>query len=50
MEKTRNSDKFVLDSTREIYIVNNSQETILQIHTHIFSLEVKMVAILTNLN
>ena len=39
-----------LDSTQEIYIPSNSQEQILQMYTHMFSLEVKMVAILTNLN
>ena len=41
---------FTLDSTQEIYVPTDSQETNLQIYTHIFSLEVKMVEILTNLN
>ena len=41
---------FTLDSTQEIYIPSESQETSLQTYTHVFSLEVKMVEILTDLN
>ena len=41
---------FTLDSTQEMYSTSNSQETILQMYTYIFSLEFKMVEILTNLN
>ena len=41
---------FRLDPTQEIYIPNDSQETNLQTYTRIFSLEVKMVEILTDLN
>ena len=40
---------FKLDSTQEIYIPSNGQETSLQPFTHVFSLEVKMVEILTDL-
>ena len=39
-----------LDSTQEIYIPSNSQETSLQTYKHIVSLEVKMVEILADLN
>ena len=38
-----------LDSMQEIYIPSDSQETSLQAYTH-FSLEVKMVEILTDFN
>ena len=51
--KARNPDEicfFTLDSTQEIYIPSNSQETGLQTYSHIFSLEVKMVEILMDLN
>ena len=51
--RARNSDEiclFTLDSTPEIYIPSNSQETGLQTYSHIFSWEVKMVAILMDLN
>ena len=41
---------FILDSTQEIYISSNSQETSLQMYTPIFSLEIRMVEILTDLN
>ena len=41
---------FTQDSTREIYIPNDNQEAGLQTYTLIFSLEVKMVEILTDLN
>ena len=43
---------FTLDSTQEMYIPSNSQETNLQIHTHthIFSLAVKMVETFMDLN
>ena len=41
---------FTLDSTQEIYIPSDSQESSLQIYTHIFSLEVKMLEKLTDLN
>ena len=41
---------FTLDSAQEIYITSDSQETNLQIYTHVFSLEIRMVAILTDLN
>ena len=40
----------ILDSTREIYISSDSQEASLQSCTHVFSLEVKMVEILTDFN
>ena len=43
------TDFFRLDSTQELYIRSDSQETSLQTHTHIFSLEIK-VEILTDLN
>ena len=39
-----------LDSTQEIYISSDSQETSLQMYTHSFSLEVKKTEILTHLN
>ena len=41
---------FILHSTQEIYIPSDSQETSLQTYTHIISLEVQMVEILTDLN
>ena len=41
---------FTLDSTQEIYIPSDNQESSLETYTHIFSLEVKMVEILTDLN
>ena len=41
---------FILDSTQEIYISSNSKETSLQMYTTIFSLEIRMVEILTDLN
>ena len=41
---------FTIDSTHEIFIPSNSQETSLQMYTYVFSLEVKMVEILTDLN
>ena len=41
---------FVLDSIQEIYIPSNNQETSLQKYVRIFSLEVRMVGILTDLN
>ena len=41
---------FTLDYTQEIYIPSNSQETSVQMYAHVFSLEVKMVEILTDLN
>ena len=41
---------FTLDSTQEVYIPSDSQESSLQIYRQIFSLEVKMVEILTDLN
>ena len=45
-----NAFLFTLDSTHEIYIPSDSQESSLQTYTHLFSLEVKMVEILTDLN
>ena len=39
---------FTLDSTQEIYIPGDSQETSLQTYTLIFSLDVRMVKILTD--
>ena len=48
------SDLFVfnrfLDSTQEIYIPSDSQDTSLQTYTHAFSLELNTVEILTDLN
>ena len=41
---------FTLDFTQEIYIPSDSQDTSLQTFTHILSLEVKLVEILTDLN
>ena len=41
---------FTLDSTQEIYIPSDGQESSHQTHRHIFAPEVKMVAILTDLN
>ena len=41
---------FPLDSTQEIHVPSDSQETSLQTYTCIFSLEAKMVEILMNLN
>ena len=41
---------FTSDSTQEIYISNDNQWTSLQTYTPIFSLKVKMVEILTDLN
>ena len=43
-------DLFTPDSTQEIHTPSDSQETSLQTYTHIFSLEVKMVETLTDLN
>ena len=44
------TDLFVYtDSTKEIYIQSDSQEKSLQMYTYVFSLEVKMVGILTDL-
>ena len=49
--RARNSDGFVcLDSTQEIYIPSDSQETSLQTYTHVFSLKCKIADILTDLN
>ena len=44
------TDLFALDSTQEICIPSNSQETSPQKYTRDFSLEVKMVEILMDLN
>ena len=41
---------FTLVSIQEIYILSDRQETSLQTNTYIFSLEVEMVEILTDLN
>ena len=41
---------FTLDSTQEIFFPNDSQEISLQMYTDIFSLEVRMVEILMDLN
>ena len=41
---------FMLDSIQEIYITSDNQETSLQTYTDIFSLEVKVVGIFTDLN
>ena len=41
---------FTLDSTQEIYVPIDSKETSFHIYTHMFSLEVKIVKILTDLN
>ena len=47
-EHTIQTEFFItLDSTQEVYIPSNSQESSLQTYTHVFSLEVKMVEILT---
>ena len=40
----------VAGSATEKYIPSDSQETILQMYTHVFSLEAKMLEILTDLN
>ena len=39
-----------IDSIQEICILSNSQETSLKMYTQIFSLKVKMVEILMDLN
>ena len=41
---------FILDSTYEIYIPSDNYEASFQMYTHVFSLKVKMVEILTDLN
>ena len=50
--RARNSDGIVCLNWIPLkkYIPSNSQETSLQIYTHIFSLKIKMVEILTDLN
>ena len=51
--RSRNSDRliclFTINSTQEKYIPNNFQESSLQAYTHFFSVEVKIVEILTDL-
>ena len=41
---------FALDSTQEIDAPSESQEISFQMYTHIFSLEARMVEMLTDLN
>ena len=48
VEHAIQADLFVY--TQEVYVPSDSQETSLQTYTHVFSLEVKMVEVLTDFN